>query len=125
MPDSSSGYVDAQVARIRCLSEANGAGGPVLDDLFAAGSILESLPLDADQRERLTADILSAVLRLASTGVAFDDGGSRLLGHRLVDRELRLGLERSYRSLARRAGSRSELIDLVDQANRTRPRMWT
>jgi serine/threonine-protein kinase PknG len=124
VPDSSSGYLDAQVARVRCLSEANG-GGPVLEDLFAAGSILESLPLDGEQRERLTADILAAALRLASTGRAFDDGRSMLLGHRLVERELRLGLERSYRSLARRAGSRGELINLVDQANRTRPRTWT
>ena len=125
VPESSSGYLDAQVARIRCLSEDNGAGGPALVDLFAAGSILESLAVDVEQRERLTAGILSAVLRLASKGVAFDDGRSRLLGHRLVERELRLALERSYRSLARRAGTRGQLIELVDQANRTRPRTWT
>ena len=125
VPDSSSGYLDAQVARIRCLSQDDGAGGPALADLFSAGAILESLALDADQRERLTAGILNAALRLAGTGVAFDDGRSRLLGHRLVERELRLALERSYRSLARRAGSRDELIELVDHANRTRPRTWT
>ena len=125
VPDSSSGYIDAQTARIRCLSTANGAGDVTLDELLAAGSILQALPLTGEQRDRLTADLLGTALRLTLEGAASDDGHTSLLGHRLVERDLRFGLERSYRALARRAGSRAERFRLVDEANHTRPRTWT
>jgi serine/threonine-protein kinase PknG len=125
VPDSSSGYLDAQVARVSCLSVTSGAGDPSVDELVAAGSTLEALPLEGEQRDRLTADLLEIALRLTRKGAAFDDGRATLLGHRLDERDLRLGLERSYRALARRAPTRAERIRLVDQANRTRPRTWT
>jgi len=125
VPDSSSGYIDAQSARIRCLNDRNGAGDPTLAELLAAGSILEVLPVQGEQRDRLTADLLESALELTLKGNAFDDGRARLLGHRLVERDLRIGLERSYRALARRAPSRAERIRMVDEANRARPRTWT
>jgi serine/threonine-protein kinase PknG len=125
VPDSSSGYIDAQTARIRCLSVVNGIGDPPLDELLIAGSILEALPVAGEQRDRLTADLLETALRVTLTGTASDDGRTRLLGHRVVERDLRLGLESSYRALARRATSRAERIRLVDEANRVRPRTWT
>ena len=125
VPDSSSGYLDAQVARIRCLAAHNGAGAPTLDELIATGSSLEGLPIEGEQRDRLTADLLDAALALALEGKTPADGAASLFGHRLVEHELRLGLERSYRALARRAATRAERIRLVDQANRTRPRTWT
>jgi serine/threonine-protein kinase PknG len=125
VPDSSSGYLDAQIARIRCLSTGDEAGVPTLDELLLAGSILEALPIEGKQRDRLTTDLLDAALRLILTGNATDDGGVSLLGHRLAERDLRLALERSYRALARTAATRDERIRLVDEANRTRPRTWT
>jgi serine/threonine-protein kinase PknG len=124
VPDSSSGYIDAQTARIRCLSAGNGVAEPALEELLAAGSALEALPLDEVQHARLTGDVLDAALRLTLAGQAFDDGRVRLLGVRLAERDLRLGLERSYRELARHAASRAERIALVDHANRVRPRTW-
>jgi serine/threonine-protein kinase PknG len=124
VPDSSSGYLDAQRARIRCLNAQNGAG-PSVEELLAAGAILESLPVEGEQRDRLTADLLEAALWLAVEGKTVNGRRASLLGHPLVERELRLGLEQSYRSLARRAPSRAERIRLVDEANRTRPRTWT
>jgi serine/threonine-protein kinase PknG len=42
----------------------------------------------------------------------------------LVERELRIALEHSYRELARHAANRAERIALVDDANRVRPRTW-
>ena len=125
VPDSSSGYVDAQVARIRCLSSSNGAGDPTLDDLRNAGSILEELPVEDERRERLRAGLLETALRLSAKGVTSGDGGARLLGYPVIERDLRLALERSYRELARRAPTRAQRIALVDDANRTRPRTWT
>ena len=47
-----------------------------------------------------------------------------LLGSRLEERELRFGLERSYRVLARLAQRGEDRIDLVERANRFRPRTW-
>jgi serine/threonine-protein kinase PknG len=126
VPESSSGYVDAQMARIRCLYSSNGAGGPTFDEIREAGSILEQLPVGAEQRERLSADLLEAALTLLAVNpTTAHQSDTRLLGHPLSERDLRLGLERCYRTLARRAGSRSERIGLVDAANRARPRTWT
>jgi serine/threonine-protein kinase PknG len=106
VPDSSSGYIDAQTARIRCLSAHDGSGDPTLDELLAAGSILEALPVEGEQRDRLTADLLATALRLTLTRAAVANSHASLLGHRLAERDLRLGLERTYRALGRRAASR-------------------
>jgi len=125
VPDSSSDYVEAQTARIRCLAERNGGGAATADDLLVAGSILESLPVRGEQRVRLQAEVLESALALVEQGGAFDDGRASLLGHRFLERDLRLGVERSYRELARWAGSSSERIELVDHANQVRPRTWT
>src|SRR5690606_41116196 len=51
-------------------------------------------------------------------------GGRTLLGSGLDERGLRFGLERAYRTLARLARSGEERIDLVERANRYRPRTW-
>jgi len=125
VPDTSSGYLDAQAARIRCLSARNGSGPPTLDELVKAGSLLEALPVEGEQRDWLIAELLDAALQLTLEGAVSDDSGARLLGHPLSERELRAGLERSYRALARRSASRTERIRLVDEANRARPRTWT
>jgi serine/threonine-protein kinase PknG len=123
VPDASSGYLDAQTARIRCLSR-DGEGDPALQELLAAGSALEALPVEGEQRERLAADLLESALRMTLSGRASDDGRMRLLGLPLVERDVRLALERSYRELARHAPSRAQRIALVDDANRVRPRTW-
>jgi serine/threonine-protein kinase PknG len=124
VPDSSSGYIDAQIARVRCLTARDGDQDPALDELIAAGSALEALPLDGEQRERLTADVLDAALRITLAAEPVDDRGVRVLGVPLVECELRLALERSYRELARHAANRADRIALVDDANRVRPRTW-
>ena len=124
IPDSSSAYVEAQTARIRCLATGNGTGSTA-DELLTAGSILESLAIRGEQRARLRAEVLEAALALTTGGGAFDDGRASLLGYRFSERDLRFGVERSYRELARWAPSNSERIELVDRANQLRPRTWT
>jgi serine/threonine-protein kinase PknG len=125
VPDSSSAYVEAQTARIRCLGALDGGADPTIQDLVAAGSILEGLDVDSEQRAKLTAELLEAALRLSHNGAAAGNGGASLLGCRLEERDLRFGLERSYRMLARGAAARGERISLVDRANQVRPRTWT
>ena len=125
VPDSSSAYVEAQTTRIRCLGGLDGGVEVSVDDLVSAGSILEALEVDGEQRAMLTAELLEVGLRLAGGGAPNGNRGASLLGHRFEERDLRFGLERSYRTLARGAASRGERIRLVDRANRVRPRTWT
>jgi serine/threonine-protein kinase PknG len=124
VPDSSSAYVDAQIARIRCLAGPNRPGEATLDELLEAGSALDDLTLDGQQRAKLTSELLEGALRLVRTGRANDRADRMVLGHPVVERELRFGLEDSYRTLARLATARAERIRLVDQANAVRPRTW-
>jgi serine/threonine-protein kinase PknG len=124
VPESSSAYVEAQIARIHCLVVPNGSGNGGADELLVAGTTLESLPVTGEQRARLQAELLEAALGLVQRGQVFDDGRASLLGHRFLERDLRFAVERSYRELARWASRNSERIQLVDRANQVRPRTW-
>jgi serine/threonine-protein kinase PknG len=124
VPDSSSGYLDAQTARVRLLAACDHEGDAALQELLTAASALEALPVEGEQRARLTADVLRGALGMTLAGRSPQDAGVRLLGLPLVERGLRLALERAYRELARHAVRRADRIALVDQANRVRPRTW-
>jgi serine/threonine-protein kinase PknG len=125
IPESSSSYVEAQTARIRCLIERDGTRQPEIADLQAAGACIEALALGPTQRASLTADLLLSALTLLNAGAIGEAPGVQLAGHPLTERDVRLGLERTYRALARVAPSVGERIRLVDRANRVRPRTWT
>ena len=113
----------AKTAHLRCLNLDSDVAPPAVGNVLEAGSRLEGLPVDGELRDRLTTELLASALRLTIGGGTANDGRT-LLGYRLTERDLRAGLERTYRSLARRAGSRAEQIRLVDRANRVRPRTW-
>lgn len=104
---------------------------PLIDDLRAAADQLSRLGqfgLDAMRRERLSAEVLGTALDWVLSGGPGNAPGqtsqASLLGSELDERGLRLGLERSYRVLARLAQRGEERIDLVERANRFRPRTW-
>ena len=119
--ESSIAYDEAQTARIACLLR----GSPDIADLSAAAAGIDALTLDGEQHGRLTADLLRAALDLVTADRGAEDPAVTLGGRRLVESELRLGLERTYRSLAMVAADAGERIRLVDEANRVRPRTWT
>ncbi|MGH3451453.1 MAG: tetratricopeptide repeat protein [Haloechinothrix sp.] len=138
IPETSTHYVAAQVAAIKIKTrESAGAGKHVVrigeHDLVDAAERLERLALDAERRTRLSAEVLEAAYgwvrerdngRPPSAGPA-QGSGHRVLGCDLSERELRFGLERCYRALARLAGSPEQRIALVDKANAIRPRTLT
>lgn len=140
VPEASIHYTAARVAavraRLRHRTEATLASGaapdaPFLDDLTAAAGQVEALGgygLDAVRREQLSTEVLGCALDWVLSGgqgAAPPAGGERtLLGSALDERGLRLGLERAYRTLARLAQGGEERIDLVERANRYRPRTW-
>ncbi|MER6525163.1 tetratricopeptide repeat protein [Streptomyces sp. NPDC001508] len=134
VPESSIHYTAARVAAVRARLRQRTAGPgdvPFLDDLTAAAGQVEALDaygLDPARREQLSAEVLGCALDwILSGGRALAGpaaGGRVLLGNDLDERGLRFGLERSYRTLARLAPGGEERIDLVERANRYRPRTW-
>ncbi|WP_206295907.1 serine/threonine-protein kinase, partial [Streptomyces sp. SID10115] len=143
VPESSIHYTAARVAAVRARlrqrmtsDTAAPSGGAFLDELTAAAGQIEALAgfgLDAVRRERLSTEVLGTALDWVLSGrhsghVSAPPGttGTRavLLGSDLDERGLRFGLERSYRTLARLAQGGEERIELVERANRFRPRTW-
>ncbi|MEU0967593.1 tetratricopeptide repeat protein [Streptomyces sp. NPDC005917] len=133
VPEASIHYTAARVAAVRARLRHRTAtpdDTPFLDDLTAAAGQIEALDaygLDPARREQLSAEVLGCALDwILSGGQGAQPavGGRVLLGSGLDERGLRFGLERSYRTLARLATGGEERIDLVERANRYRPRTW-
>lgn len=134
VPEASIHYTAARVAAVRARLRQRTGQGPdpaFLDDLVAAAGqvqALEAYGLDAVRREQLSTEVLGCALDWVLSGSRSSApsaaGGRALLGSDLDERGLRFGLERSYRTLARLAQGGEERIDLVERANRYRPRTW-
>jgi serine/threonine-protein kinase PknG len=126
VPASSSHHVTAQLAAIR----AGMYGGAKVEitegDLITAGARLEAVELDAERRARLSIEVLEAAAKWVgrTSRPANSVAGKRILGCTLTEKDLRLGLERCYRSLARLSASAEARIALVDRANAVRPVTW-
>ncbi len=121
VPETSAAHEQAQTARIRCLLD----GRSEIGELCAAAAGIDALALEGEQHERLTADLLRSALDLVARDRGAEDPAVTLGGRPLVESELRLGLERTYRALAAVAATASERVRLVDEANRVRPWTWT
>jgi serine/threonine-protein kinase PknG len=134
VPEASIHYTAARVAAVRARLRqrtATAADVPFLEDLTAAAAQVQALDaygLDPTRREQLATEVLGSALDWILSGgqgsVPPAAGGRTLLGSDLDERGLRFGLERSYRTLARLARGGEERIDLVERANRYRPRTW-
>ncbi|MER5882563.1 tetratricopeptide repeat protein [Streptomyces sp. NPDC001941] len=131
VPEASIHYTAARVAAVRARLRRRPATDPLGGDLAAAAAqvtALQGFGLDAVRRERLSTEVLGTALDWVLSGSpgasATPAGPPVLLGSPLDERGLRFGLERSYRVLARLAQRGEERIDLVERANRYRPRTW-
>ncbi|HET9380983.1 MAG TPA: tetratricopeptide repeat protein [Streptomyces sp.] len=132
VPESSIHYTAARAAAVRARLRQRTAlpGDTALpDDLSAAAGQIEALDaygLDPARREQLSVEVLGCALDWVLSGGWGSAPAARrvLLGSELDERGLRFGLERSYRTLARLARDGEERIDLVERANRYRPRTW-
>ncbi|MGW9710758.1 tetratricopeptide repeat protein [Streptomyces albidoflavus] len=139
VPEASVHHTAARVAAIRVRLRRRDPTEPLLPDLTAAASQLEALEglgLDPVRRERLATEVLGTALDWVlsgspgqtpdgASGSGLRAGGTArtvLLGSELDERGLRFGLERAYRTLARLARRGEERIELVERANRFRPR---
>ncbi|GGU41899.1 serine/threonine protein kinase [Streptomyces lavendofoliae] len=128
VPEVSIHYTAARVAAVRARLRRRSEREPLAGDLTAAAaqvSALRQLGLDAVRRERLSTEVLGKALDWVLSGSpGAGTARTSLLGSEPDERSLRLGLERSYRVLARLAQRGEERIDMVERANRFRPRTW-
>ncbi|WP_432111790.1 tetratricopeptide repeat protein [Streptomyces sp. YPW6] len=137
VPEASIHFTAARVAAVRARLRERSHREPLLDDLTAAGvqvTALDTLGLDPVRHEQLSTEVLGKALDWVlsgSPGVPGPGGPGagppetrKLLGAELTERGVRFGLERSYRMLARLAQRGDERIELVERANRFRPRTW-
>ncbi|NBE57034.1 tetratricopeptide repeat protein, partial [Streptomyces boluensis] len=132
VPEASIHFTAARIAAVRARLRDQAAHEPLLDDLTAAAAQVEALlnfGLDAVRREQLSTEVLGTALDWVLSGSRGtappqSPGSTVLLGSSLDERGLRFGLERSYRTLARLAKGGAERIELVERANRFRPRTW-
>lgn len=128
VPEASIHYTAARVAAVRARLRRRPPNEPLGADLTAAAaqvSALQGFGLDAVRREQLSTEVLGTALDWVLSGSpGAGPGGTLLLGSELDERGLRFGLERSYRVLARLAQRGEERIELVERANRFRPRTW-
>jgi serine/threonine-protein kinase PknG len=126
VPDNSSHYVTAQVAAIKIKVRAQEVAKLAEPDLYDAARRLERLTLDAERRTQLSAEVLEAAYGWVRAGrPGGHQAGGMVLGSDLSERELRFGLERCYRALARLATTPEQRHELVDRANSIRPRTLT
>lgn len=142
VPEVSIHFTAARVAAVRARLRERAPDEPLYADLRAAAdqvSALAGLGLDPVRREELSTEVLGTALdwvlsgspmaggpaeRPDGPGSGGPDGSGKLLGSEWDERGLRFGLERSYRMLARLAEPGDERIELVERANRFRPRTW-
>ena len=120
VPSSSAAHYEAQVAAARTLATGSDRQPPTVDDLSQASSIIDRLELDAAERASISADIFEQALD-GLVGGRIDASDTKLLGRDISERELRKGLEETYRFLARLAPDAASRTALVDRANRVRP----
>ncbi|MBV6697622.1 serine/threonine-protein kinase [Kitasatospora aureofaciens] len=129
VPATSSQYTAARIAAVRARLRERDATEPLGTDLAAGSDQLTALRLDDRRREELSVEVLHAALGWVTAGSAGSGGPSgparpTVLGRPADERELRFALEQSYRVLARLADRAETRIEMVERANRARPRTW-
>jgi len=120
VPSTSIHFTRAAVARCQVLSVDLGDDVATRDDLVEASATLARLDRGPVQTG-LTRDLLTSALALLEDGTPADPA-TVIAGCAFTDDDVRLGLERACRSLARSAPSPGERIELIDEANQHRPR---
>ncbi|GAA5129114.1 serine/threonine-protein kinase [Haloechinothrix salitolerans] len=124
VPTTSAHYVAAQEAAIRAVANTSNPASLASMELVAAGERLGQIEIGEARRARLEADLLETALNRAFADGPATPDGSRVLGCRLEEDDLRLGLEQRYRTLARHSASVLERYAYVDRANQVRPWTW-
>ncbi len=98
-------------------------GAPVIKELQEASKVVETLTLDGIERYRLAKRVLETALNLITSKQLSPTDTISILGQPLKEVYLRTGLEKALRNMAH-LSTGNEKIQLVDEANRVRPKTW-
>ncbi|HEY8544128.1 MAG TPA: tetratricopeptide repeat protein, partial [Acidimicrobiales bacterium] len=123
VPAGSAAHVTARISALRALAHHHdGPGGhPTPEQLEQASAILAQLRLDPRRHAEMACELFeSGLIALAADPTAVNHG--TVLGRPLAETPLRKGLEASYRQMARLAATAAERNELIDRANKARPR---
>ncbi|MEU9131528.1 tetratricopeptide repeat protein [Kitasatospora sp. NPDC048540] len=126
VPESSAHFTAARIGTVRARLRGRTAAEHLGPELGRCSDQLGALTLDARRRAELAVEVLDTALQWVLAGKAGDgpEGGPEVLGHAPAERELRFALEHSYRVLARLSDRAETRIEMVERANRARPRTW-
>ncbi|GJD23585.1 putative serine/threonine-protein kinase [Rivularia sp. IAM M-261] len=101
----------------------NSNGAPVAKELQEAAKVVETLTLDGIELYRLAKQVLETALNLVTSKQLPPTDNISILGQPLKEVHLRTGLEKALRNMAH-LSTGDEKIQLVDEANRVRPKTW-
>ncbi|SOD66289.1 serine/threonine-protein kinase PknG [Streptomyces zhaozhouensis] len=131
VPETSAYHTAARVAAVRARLREGPTGEDALPELLAAGHqvvLLRGAGLEPSLSEQLSCEVLGRALDWLLAEATEQPGRLRpqlrLMDVPLDETGVRKGLERSFRRLARLAPTSSERTELVEAANRFRPRTW-
>ncbi|MER8185368.1 tetratricopeptide repeat protein [Kitasatospora sp. NPDC094015] len=127
VPEASAHFTSARVGTVRARIRGRSAAEALGPELHRCSEQLGALGLDARRREELAVEVLDTALGwvlAGKAGAAGPDADRKVLGHAPTERELRFALEHSYRVLARLTDRAETRIEMVERANRARPRTW-
>jgi serine/threonine-protein kinase PknG len=94
---------------------------PTLTELKSATATVEALALEGIEKHRLDRQVLETALTLLTSNAIVAQENLRILGQPLQELKLRTGLEKVLRSMAH-LSTGDEKIQLVDEANKIRPK---
>jgi serine/threonine-protein kinase PknG len=124
VPEASTHYTAARIGAVRARLHGRLPSEALGPELARCSEQLTALTLDARRREELSVEVLDSALAWVRAGASGRGGDDQVLGHRADERELRFALEQSYRVLARLSDRAEIRIEMVERANRARPRTW-
>jgi serine/threonine-protein kinase PknG len=122
VPAASSAHVEAQLAKVKVMVATTDGAAPDLADVAAASAVIERLALDDARHASLAVAVFEASVSLLLTAGPPPDSTVTVLGRPFTERDMRLGLEATYRTLARHAATPRQRVTLVERANQVRPR---
>jgi serine/threonine-protein kinase PknG len=122
VPSTSRSFVTARRQRAALLADSDRGLVALADALDS----VDAVSIDSRDRAQLTVDVLTRAVALVSSGTPPAGAGQvRIAGVETDERSLRKGLESAYRELAGLTDDHDTRIELVDAANRARPRSLT
>jgi serine/threonine-protein kinase PknG len=120
VPKDSSLHLTSQIETARAWI-GKGRSNIGAEELAGASAAIENVALNGMERYTLSKHLLETALNLITSGRVTPDAKVRILGEPLREFELRRGLEKYYRAMAHLAVG-DDRVNLVDEANRVRPR---